>query len=121
MARTTRRRFDLDNDDDLIQATYEQGLVVAAEQAKHEELKARVREQIGYTNNETRGLTVIVRPNKTWDKRLAREKYGDDICSLQVDQALAKAKLTGDEYDALYRVNHSKPVVTIQPTAPTED
>jgi hypothetical protein len=111
---TTRRKLDLDNPEDLVLAFHQQQLRVNEETERLEELKGRIRD-LGYINKDLGDLRVIVRVNKTWDKKRALATYGDLICSLQVDQKLAEQKLTGEEYNALYNINEAKPVVVVTP------
>jgi hypothetical protein len=46
---------------------------------------------------------VSITPSKIWDKTKARESWGDEICTLQVDLDKARAVMTGDQFAALYK------------------
>lgn len=74
--------------------------------AKLDELKVMARELLpmGKSSEDIDGATIVVelRPNRRWNKDKAAENYGESIMSMQVDQTLARRKLTGDEYEALY-------------------
>jgi len=90
---------------------------VEAATERFEELKAIAREQLpmGKTSEQTDTATVVVelQPNRRWNKDKARESFGDDICSLQVDQKLAQRKMTGEEYESFYVEGAPKVIVKV--------
>jgi hypothetical protein len=69
-----------------------------------EELKARARDELPMGKLEAfEHVSVSITPSKIWDKTKARESWGDEICTLQVDLDKARAVMTGDQFAALYK------------------
>lgn len=87
-------------------------------EAKLERLKELAREQLSMgktTEPLESGSAIIVelQPNRYWDKNKALENYGEEICTMQVDQSVAKRKMTGEEYESYY-VDRGKSKVIVK-------
>lgn len=84
-----------------------------AAKERYDALADAAREALAMGAHQEGVVTVSLSPNRTWNKAKALENYGEEICSMQVDQKLAQKKLTGEEYEALYVDGAPRVVVKI--------
>ena len=81
--------------------------------AKYDELVELAREKFDVGVHGDDHVQISVQVNRTWDKKAALKKYGDSICTPQVDMALAREVLTGRDFDALYNYGDNRVVVKV--------
>lgn len=113
------RRINTDTDDAATQRRVLFEKLAAAKVAKddaaerYEELAAQARDLLSLGTHTEGRVQVQVQRNRVWNKAKARENFGDDICTMQVDLVKARKFLTGDEFDALYIPGPNKVIVKV--------
>lgn len=87
-----------------------------AAKAEYARLAEQARRDLGLGKRSVDQAEVLITPNRQWQKDKAYASWGNQICTMQVDQVQAKAVMTGEQYNSYYTDGPYRVVVTrIQP------
>ena len=73
-----------------------------AAQTRYDALVTQARQDLPLGRHIEGSTEVLITRNRWWDGAKARADYGDEICSLTVDQTKARGRMTGDQYETYF-------------------